>query len=115
MIETLEELMESSPEAGPMLSAGTGPEEYYLVNGPADDPERVSAGLVERLKRLGIFYIYAGTLEFNSMASRVLRDMREGGVPMDEAGFHARVEESKRLYQNEHGWDWPEPELELPE
>jgi hypothetical protein len=98
-----------------MLSMGDAPEEYFLINGPAPEPEPVSPRLVERLKSLGIFYIYAGTLEFNAMASRILRDMRDGGARLEEDGFRYRVEESKRLYQSEHLDLWPEPELDLPE
>lgn len=111
MIETLEDLMNRAPEAGPMLSIGAGAEEYYLVNGEGAGPERVSAGLVERLRRLGIFYIYAGNLEFNSMAMRLLQDMREGGARLEEKGFRFRVEESKRLYQMEHLSDWNELQM----
>lgn len=114
-IKSLEELMDRSPEKGPMLSMGTEPEEYYLINGSGPEPERVSADLVERLKALGIFYVYAGTLEFNAMASRILQDMRDGGAVLEEDGFSARVEESKRLYHGEHPDLWPEPELDLPE
>lgn len=111
MIENLEELMDRSPETGPMLTMGTGPEEYYLINGNGLESERVSAVLVERLKALGIFYVYAGTLEFNAMASRILQDMREGGAALDENGFRFRVEESKRLYQIEHLSDWSELQM----
>ena len=115
MIKSLEELMDRSPERGPMLSMGTEPDEYYLMIGSGPESERVSPDLVERLKALGIFYIYAGTLEFNAMASRILQDMREGGAVLDENGFRARVEESKRLYHGEHPDYWPEPEMDLPE
>jgi hypothetical protein len=111
MIENLEELMDRSSEAGPMLSMGTEPEEYYLINGDGSESERVSAALVDRLKALGIFYVYAGTLEFNSMARRLLQDMREGGARLEENGFRFRVEESKRIYQIEHLSDWNELQM----
>jgi hypothetical protein len=97
-----------------MLSMGAEPEEYYLMNGDGLESERVSADLVDRLRLIGIFYIYAGTLEFNAMASRILQDMREGGAVIDEAGFHERVEESKRLYHGEHPDFWPEAEMDFP-
>ena len=115
MIKTLEELMDRSPEKGPMLSMGTEPEEYYLINGSGPESESVSADLVDRLKALGIFYVYAGTLEFNAMASRLLQDIREGGAVLEEEGFRRRVEESKRLYHGEHPDLWPEAEMDLPE
>jgi len=114
MINSLEELMDRSPEMGPVLSMGTEPEEYYLMNGDGVESERVSADLVERLRSIGIFYIYAGTLEFNAIASRILQDMRDGGAAIDEEGFHARVEESKRLYHGEHPDFWPEAEMDFP-
>jgi hypothetical protein len=114
MIDTLEDLINRAPEAGPMLSVGARPDEFYLLNGAGPSPERVSAGLVERLRRLGIFYFYAGNLEFNSMAMRLLRDMREGGARLEENGFRFRVEESKRLYQLEHLSDWNELQMGFP-
>jgi hypothetical protein len=115
MIDRLEELLGKSPPAGPMLSMGAVPEEYFLINGSAREPEPVSPALVGKLKSLGIFYVYAGKLEFNAMASRILQDMREGGAALEEEGFRARVEEGKRLYHNEHLEFWPEPEMDLPE
>lgn len=115
MIETLEELMEHSPASGPRLALGAGQREYFLVGADASEPREVSAELVDRLKRLGILYMYAGMLAFNAMALRLLCDMREGGAPLDEEGFRFRVEESKRLYRYDHLEDWPEPELDLPE
>ena len=114
MIETLEDLINRAPEAGPMLSAGPGPDEYYLINVSDTGPERVSPGLIQRLRGLGIFYVYAGNLEFNSMARRLLQDMREGGARLEENGFRFRVEESKRLYQIEHLSDWNELQIGFP-
>ncbi len=111
MIDTLEDLILRAPEPGPMLSPGAVPDEYYLINIPDAGPERVSAALVQRLRELGIFYIYAGNLEFNSMARRLLQDMREGGARLEEKGFRFRVEESKRLYQIEHLSDWNELQI----
>jgi hypothetical protein len=114
MIASLEDLLACSPASGPRFSLGMGPDEYYLVNGNDSEPETVASGLVVRLKRYGILYVYAGALEFNSMALRVLRDMREGGVPLEEEAFRFRVEESKRLYRREHLEELPETELEIP-
>jgi hypothetical protein len=119
MIETLEDLINRAPETGPKLSIGAGPDEFYLIgpdefyllNGLQSGSERVSPDLVQRLRELGIFYLYAGNLEFNSMAMRLLQDMREGGAPLEEKGFRFRVEESKRLYQIEHLSDWNELQM----
>lgn len=115
MITSLYELVDHCRETGPTLAPGTGPDEYYLTNAWTSEPEPVSADLIGRLRELGVLHPYGGIIGFNATALRLLRDMREGGAPLEEAGFRARMEEAMRFCPGCRSEEWPEPEFHRPE
>jgi hypothetical protein len=71
---------------------------YLLGDSSGSSKQSIDSGLTKRLERLGVLYVYAGGLEINPMAMRVLEEMRNDGKLVSEEGFRAEIEKSKDLY-----------------
>src|SRR6187549_3801827 len=74
----------------------------YLLGDASGSPKQsIDSGLTKRLERLGILYVYAGVLEINPMAMRVLEEIRNDGKLVSEEVFRSEIDKSKTLYNQE--------------
>ena len=70
---------------------------YLFGDSTGSMRQTMDSGLVKRLERLGVLYIYAGVLRINPMAMRVLEEIRSDGKLVSEEVFRLEIEQSKLL------------------
>ncbi|GEM_PF-4962689 len=103
MISSIDEFLTAHIENDAFrVSFDFGEDEYCFEDFRRSQKLAMDVELTRSLERIGVLYIYGGSLEINPMAIRVLERMKSDGKHLSEENVRHEIEMSRENYYAGH-------------